>query len=65
LVLALKEYFDVPRPYLLNGSRSLAGHVTDGSFPSLHAALTFSIAATVTAHQRRFWNFFFCLLLEW
>lgn len=54
VVLALKEFFDIPRPYLINGDVASAGYLTDGSFPSLHAALAFSIAATVTAHQRRF-----------
>lgn len=50
--LVLKELFLVPRPYAFNGSYPRAGLSEFSSLPSVHAAIAFSLATSVTLHQR-------------
>ncbi len=50
--LVLKELFLIPRPYLATGEAALAGLTYYSSLPSIHAAISFALATTVTLHQR-------------
>lgn len=59
--IVLKELFDMPRPYLVNGEEALAGLTWFPSFPSTHTAISFALATTVTLHQRRFGAFLFVI----
>ncbi|OGM33503.1 hypothetical protein A2803_04895 [Candidatus Woesebacteria bacterium RIFCSPHIGHO2_01_FULL_44_21] len=49
--LILKELFLVPRPYMYGGYPS-AGLSEFSSLPSVHAAVAFSLATSVTLHQK-------------
>lgn len=54
VALLLKELFDVPRPYVMQGLLPLAGYsVRTSSLPSMHTALAFALATTVALHQRK------------
>ncbi len=54
LALIIKELFNIPRPYIVSGIIPLAGDsVRTSSFPSLHSTLAFTLATTVSLHQRK------------
>lgn len=53
IALAIKFLFPVARPYLENGSTSLALFAPTGSsFPSEHTTLAFALAVTIFMHDR-------------
>ncbi|MBN1168464.1 phosphatase PAP2 family protein [Candidatus Woesebacteria bacterium] len=56
----IKQIFPRPRPYQLNGHQLLTVTLNhyDGSFPSTHAALAFSIAFAVYLHSKKLGTFF-------
>lgn len=47
----LKDFFAVPRPYVTNSFVPLAGHSSDGSFPSNHTASAFAISVSIFLHK--------------
>ncbi|KKU03417.1 MAG: Bacitracin transport permease protein BCRC [Microgenomates group bacterium GW2011_GWC1_47_20] len=49
----LKDFFAVPRPYLVNSTSPLAGHFSNGSFPSNHTTAAFAISVSIFLHQHR------------
>jgi len=49
----LKNFFAVPRPYLVNGTNPLAGHFSDGSFPSNHTAAAFAVSVSIFLHRHK------------
>ena len=52
----LKDFFAVPRPCIsLPDVHLLAGCTHSGSFPSSHAANSFTIAATLGFYEKRLW----------
>jgi len=57
----LKELYLVPRPFIFKPHAANAGLAYLSSFPSTHTALAFSLATTITLHQRRFGIFIFAL----
>lgn len=57
----LKELFLVPRPFVVDGRPALAGLTSYSSMPSMHAAVAFSLATSVTLHQSRFGAFLFAV----
>lgn len=57
--LVLKELFLVPRPYMYNGGYPVAGLSDFSSLPSVHAAVAFSLATSVTLHQKNIGILFF------
>jgi membrane-associated phospholipid phosphatase len=50
--LALKYFFNYPRPFEVEQTSALAGLSTSPSFPSLHTAVAFAAATNVTFHKR-------------
>lgn len=64
LSTAIKDFFYLPRPYLLNHHSSLLGIWLDGSFPSGHTAIAFAIASSAYLHSHKLgWLMFTCSLL--
>jgi undecaprenyl-diphosphatase len=61
MALVLKELFLVPRPYLTTGGFPQAGLYFYSSLPSIHAAIAFALATTVTMHQRNLGVFLFTI----
>ena len=59
--LILKELFLVPRPYMVDGKSAYAGLVQYSSLPSIHSAIAFVLATTVTLHQKKFGVFLFTM----
>jgi undecaprenyl-diphosphatase len=57
--LIIKELFLVPRPYLSKGLEAGAGLAYYSSLPSIHAAVAFCLATTVTMHQKSLGVFLF------
>ena len=49
----LKDFFAVPRPYLVNGTNPLAGHFSGGSFPSNHTAAAFAVSVSIFLHKHK------------
>ena len=58
--LVLKELFLVPRPFVYDGYPQ-AGLTGFSSLPSVHAAIAFSLATSVTLHQKSIGVFLFCV----
>lgn len=52
--LVIKELFLIPRPFAVNREAALAGLTQFSSFPSVHSAIAFSAATTVTFQGKRF-----------
>ena len=61
LGILLKQLFHLPRPYEIDGVVALAGQTISGSLPSVHTAITFAMATTVSLHQRRTGIFLFLI----
>ncbi len=59
--IVLKELFLVPRPYLYEGSLPQAGLSYYSSLPSVHAAVAFCLATTVSLHQKSLGVFLFTI----
>jgi undecaprenyl-diphosphatase len=57
----LKELFLMPRPYLAEGGYPEAGLTSFSSLPSVHAAIAFCLATSVTLHQRKLGIFLFTM----
>ena len=53
VVVALKELFLEPRPFVMSGDVAFAGMTPLSSFPSFHAALAFSTATSVSFKKKR------------
>ncbi len=54
LALILKELFNIPRPYIVQGLEAMAGYsVRTASLPSLHTTVAFALATIMTLHNRR------------
>jgi membrane-associated phospholipid phosphatase len=53
VAVAFKEIFALPRPFLLTNKAPEAGLAFLYGFPSLHSALAFSLATTVTFTKKR------------
>lgn len=49
----LKDFFYTPRPFILSQTPPLVAPLLDGSFPSLHAAVSFSVAIGVFLYRPR------------
>lgn len=49
----IKEFFFVPRPFMLNGNAPTVGYFSTGSFPSTHTIAAFAVAVSVFLHHRR------------
>ncbi|MEK7155203.1 MAG: phosphatase PAP2 family protein [Patescibacteria group bacterium] len=47
----LKDFFAVPRPYVVDGFTPLVGNFSDGSFPSNHTAAAFAISVSLYLHK--------------
>ncbi len=61
----IKAFFPTLRPYLVNGSHPLVFLTeTDGSFPSSHTALAFSLATTIWLHDKKIgWLYLICAVV--
>ncbi len=57
--LLIKHLYPTFRPFVVNGGEtSVLIRPTDGAFPSIHAALSFSLAVTIFMHDRKAgWGF--------
>lgn len=54
----IKSFFYVPRPFFFSGKTPVVDFFYDGSFPSAHTILAFSLAVTVWLwHKRSGWIF--------
>jgi undecaprenyl-diphosphatase len=49
----IKNFFYVPRPFILSGQTPLIPFLFDGSFPSNHAALAFGLSLPVFYKDRK------------
>lgn len=59
LTEAIKNFFPIPRPFLMNGGERLTIiSRNDGAFPSFHTAVAFAISTTIWLHDRRVGIFF-------
>ncbi|OGM05780.1 hypothetical protein A2125_01200 [Candidatus Woesebacteria bacterium GWB1_43_5] len=64
LTLAVKNLFQIERPYLLNGGDVLTlTSPLDASFPSTHTAIAFALATAIYLHDKKnglvfFWGAF-------
>lgn len=54
VALTIKELFEVPRPFMIGPTEAMAGLTQLSSFPSMHTAIAFSVATTVSFRGRRF-----------
>lgn len=59
--IVIKELFLVPRPFLSQGIDPGAGLTYYSSLPSIHAAVAFTLATTVTLHQKQLGVFLFTI----
>ena len=49
----IKNFFYIPRPYILTGQTPLIPFLLDGSFPSIHTALAFGLSLPVFYKDRK------------
>ncbi len=54
LAIFLKELFNLPRPYAVDNLTPLAGLRQLSGFPSVHSALAFSVATSVSLRKKSF-----------
>lgn len=59
--VVIKELFLVPRPFISQGIDAGAGLAYYSSLPSIHAAVAFALATTVTLHQKQLGVFLFTI----
>ena len=57
--LLFKEFLNMPRPFESDGFAAMAGQAISGSLPSIHTAVSFAMATTVSLHQRKTGIFLF------
>jgi undecaprenyl-diphosphatase len=52
--ISLKEFFNTPRPFFVSKETAMAGLSQLPSFPSLHSAIAFAAATSVTFQGKKF-----------
>ncbi len=53
LSLIIKDYYYLPRPFILSGHLPLVAYGLDGSLPSGHTAVSFAFSLAVFSRRRR------------
>lgn len=59
----IKDFFYLPRPFILSGREPFFPHLLDGSLPSVHTAISVAIAVSILLRHRRLGIIFMLLAL--